>query len=470
MEDQYNTELDPVVNILRQSLEYKTSEINHRIDNIEMEIVNDILARSMPDYLSLPTPFMAMLQVNKKVIRKSEKDPLFNTEGSTFSFYYDTKEGVQKYDFLPLVNANIIKGHVSEIRKGLLENTWDIALDTEEYVNNLSGMTLSIKTDGFPIEKIEISCGEKSLPISMMSDYNQFPFSETIRHYMQYSGNEYMYKLLMNWHDKLCSKALPFCIVRPYDSMNIPLHREKDRIMLKLILNGSGKKREIAKEDVILNCIPVINAELHSDYVSEIRRPNLNEGKYILADDYSGNQFLKKRIYGTNRDGVSTNKEVYIVLNTYKDKDKRDRYQFIHYLASDVDIPITKKCELKSESSEFSSAIVVETFPCEKQTSETLQLKSLYHLQTHDRIVTPSDILSFCKTQLVTLMGYEESQIKSMEWNRTECKAEILIEGKKEIDEDDIKSQTAALKAMITKRTSMLTPVDIHITYSCTKR
>lgn len=466
-----NEELDPVVKLLQKSLEYMTGRTEHRINNVEEEIIRDLLARSMPDYLSLPIPFMAMIQLQKKDVLKQETDPVISTRDSCFSFSAQTKDNIRKdYEFIPLINANIIKGHVVEVGEGLLANTWDVDLEVEEPVDNISGMAFFFRHKSAPYEQIELSCGGRILPVTMMSDYNHLPFSETIVRYMQYNGNEQVYKLLMHWHDILCSRGYSYCIVQPYNNTEVPLHPVNGTIRIALRFQGGEKVGNIQKDDILLNCIPVINANEDIKLVSETTILDLEHGKYLIAEDTSENPSFKKRRFGIAHEGTKSNRDIFIALHKYNTENNKEKYHVIHYLASDDDVPITKNCELMSRSSEFSSAIVVETFPCEKQTSETLQLKSLYHLQTHDRIVTPSDILSFCKTQLVTLMGYEESQIKSMEWNRTECKAEIMIEGKKEIDEDDIKSQTAALKAMITKRTSMLTPVDIHITYSCTKR
>lgn len=457
-----NEGFDPVVELLQRSLEKMVGETDHRIDHIKKEIVNDILSRSIPNYLLCPVPLMAMLQLQKKGIRKSTKDPITNTQGASFSF--KSPKDNRTLNFMSLINANIFNGRVVEVRKGQLENTWEVALEMDEWVDNLSGLAFFINNADVPVGKIEISNGLTNIPIAMMSDYNQLPFSNTLIRYMQYSSNEKIYKLLMHWHDILLSKSYSYCIIRPYRTQDIPLRQDGKRILLNLVLKESVKKTKIEKNDILLNCIPVINVDEGFEMVSELKRLNLEEGKYLIADDVSENPFLKKRKYGTTREGVETNKEVYIALHRTEDNRK---YHFIHYLYSDGEVPVIRGDELSSVLAEFSSATVIDTFPYKEPQQETENVNGLFHLQTHDRIVTPTDILSFCKTKLATLFNYNESEIKSMEWNREECKALIWIEGGKEREEADIVAQEAALKAMLLKRTALLTPINIDIIYHC---
>lgn len=455
-----SAENDPVVLILRQALDYKASEIEHRINHIEQKIVDNLLAQSLPNYASFPVPTMAMLQLKKRDDRKTDKDPVINTQGASFT----QKTDIREYHFLPLIDANIIHGHVADIRKGLLENTWVIELEAYEWVDSLSGLAFYIKKDDISVEQIEIYSGDKPLPLSMMADYNHLPFNELLPRYMQYSENEELYKLLMHWHDILCSKAFSYCVVRTYDKEEIPLQKDGDRIRLNLKIKSCKKIDHLEKGDILLNCIPIINAEEDCKLISEIQSLDLEEGKYLIADDVAENPFLKKRKYGTTHKGTGTNKEVYIALHPMEDNKK---YQFIHYLASEGVVPVMNGDELKSDTAEFTSATVIDTFLSKEPQQETEHLNGIYHLQTHDRIVTPTDILSFCKTKLVTLFNYQESEITSMDWKREDCKVVIQIEGSKEREDTEIMVHETALKAMIFKRSASLAPINIDIIYHC---
>ena len=93
-----------------------------------------------------------------------------------------------------------------------------------------------------------------------------------------------------------------------------------------------------------------------------------------------------------------------------------------------------------------------------------------YHLQTHDRIVTPTDILSFCKDRLIEMYGYDESQIKSMEWDSADMKAMIQLAGVTEMPEAQLAAQSMALESMIAKRTAHQAPITINIIYNRTKQ
>ena len=135
---------DPVVKLLQKGLIEMVKETNSRINSIENEIVNDLLAQATPNRLTFPTPLMAMLQVQKKQARRNGDRSLMNTQGTNFTF---KDNNGKEYDFMPLINANIITGHVSDVRMGLLENTWDIVfeLEEDEWIDDLSGMTIYIR-------------------------------------------------------------------------------------------------------------------------------------------------------------------------------------------------------------------------------------------------------------------------------------------------------------------------------------
>ena len=451
---------DPVVILLRQTLGYMTGKTEQRIDNIENEIVSDILSQSLPDCLSLPVPLMAMLQVQKRNARKDDTSPTDNLQGAYFTMKLGDTKNTRDYRFMPLLNATIFKGSISEVKKGTLQNSWKITLDAEEWVDNLSGLSLYVNNEDISVENIELYSGENKLPIAMMSDYNHLPFTDVLCRYMQYNGNKELYKLLMHWHDILCQKAHAYCIVRPYDSRKIPLHRNGSKIPLTMILKGGGRIGDLNTQDIHINCFPIINIEEDTKLISDIQRLNLNDGKSLLVDATSDDPSLEKRKYGTTHDGVVANKEVYILLK----KDEK-KYHHIHYIATD-DVPvglITRGCEMKPSSTAFTLSKVIDVFPYKKNSQESLRQMGKYHLQTNDRIVTPTDILTFCKAKLIGLYGYDESNIKSMEWIPTDMEVKILLEGEKEVTQEDVKNQSLALASMIAKRTAHQTPITIKI-------
>lgn len=454
---------DPVVVLLKRALEYMTGKTERRIDNIEKEIVSDILAQSLPDCLSLPVPLMAMLQVQKRNARKDDTTPTDNIQGTYFKMKSADPKNNRDYNFMPLLNATIFKGSISEVKKGTLQNSWKITLDAGEWVDNLSGLSLYINNEDISIENIELYSGENKLPIAMMSDYNHLPFTDVLCHYMQYNGNAEMYKLLMHWHDILYQKAHAYCIVRPYDSHEIQLHRNGSEIPLTMILKGKGNIGDLNAGDIYINCIPIINVEEGSKLISDIQRLDLCNGKYLLVDATSDDPSLKKRKYGTTHDGVVSNKEVYLLLK----KDEK-QYHHIHYLATD-DVEagfITCGFKMKSSSSVFISSVVVDVFPNKEVSQESFRQMGKYHLQTNDRIVTPTDILTFCKTQLINIYGYDEGQIKSMKWDPVGMKAMIGLEGVTEIPEAQLTRQSIALESMIAKRTAHQTSITINIKYN----
>ena len=458
---------DPVVILLRRALEYMTGKTEQRINNIEKEIVSDILAQSLPDCLSLPVPLMAMLQVQKRNARKDDTSPMDNVQGTYFKMKSADPKNIRDYNFMPILNTTIFKGSISEVKKGTMQNTWKFTLDAEEWVDNLSGLSLYINSEDISVENIELYSGENKLPVAMMSDYNHLPFTDVLCRYMQYNRNEELYKLLMSWHDILCQKAHAYCIVRPYDSHDLQLHRNGSEIPLAMILKGRGRIGDLNAGDIHINCIPIINAEEGSKLISDIQRLDLSDGKTLLVDATSDDPSLKKRKYGTTHDGVVSNKEVYLLLK----KDEK-QYHHIHYLATD-DVPvglIARGCEMKPSSTVFSSSVVVDVFSNNGKGQESHRQMGKYHLQTHDRIVTPTDILSFCKDRLIEMYGYDESQIKSMEWDSADMKAMIQLAGVTEMPEAQLAAQSMALESMIAKRTAHQAPITINIIYNRTKQ
>lgn len=471
---------DPVVKLLQKGLIEMVKETNSRINSIENEIVNDLLAQANPNRLTFPTPLMAMLQVQKKQARRNGDKSLMNTQGANFTF---KDNNGKEYDFMPLINANIIKGHVSDVRMGLLENTWDIVLELgeDEWIDDLSGMTIYIRNkkendpedkkkdipEVVPVEQIILYSGQKEIPFAMVSDYNRLPFSDTLLQYMQYNEDRQLYKLLMHWHDILCSNAISYGIVQPYDSKEIPLQLDGRRIYLTLRLKSRGMIDGITPDNILLNCIPVINAKEKSELISAdqiVKRLNMEDGEYLMADATSDDPLMSKRKYGTTREGVNAPKEAYIRLHTTTSEG--GKYNHIHYLttgAAEADLITPQEDTMETRSTLFATSVVVDVFPnCEVEQEPIYQLKK-YYLQTHDRIVTPTDILTFCKTQLIKKYGYDEGQIKGMEWVPADRKAIIQLEGRKEDTKEKLMKQSIALESMIAKRTARATPITINI-------
>lgn len=478
---------DPVVKLLQEGLIEMVKETNKRIDSIENEIVNDLLAQANPTRLTFPTPLMAMLQVQKKQARRNGDKSLRNTQGANFTF---KDNNGKEYDFMPLINANIIKGHVSDVRMGLLENTWDIVfeLEEDEWIDDLSGMTIYIRNkkenntedkkkdipEVVPVEQIRLYSGQKEIPIAMMSDYNRLPFSDTLLQYMQYNEDRQLYKLLMHWHDILCSNAISFGIVQPYDSKEIPLQLDGRKIYLTLRLKSRGMIDGITSDNILLNCIPIINAKEKSELMSDdqiVKRLDLVDGEYLVADATSDDPLMSKRKYGTTREGVNAHKEAYFTLHTTPSE--RKQYHHIHYLATgaaEAGLITPQEDTMETKSTLFAASEVIDVFPnCAVEQEPIHQLKK-YYLQTQDRIVTPTDILIFCKTKLIEMYGYNEGQIKDMAWDSADRKAIIQLEGRKEDTKEKLMKLSIALESMIAKRTAHATPITINIINTRTKQ
>lgn len=460
-------EKDPVVILLQRALEFMTGETDKRIANIEKEIVSDILSKTLPRCLSLPVPLMGMLLVEKRNTRKDATSPTDNVQSTTFTLKANNQMNNRDYSFMPLISATIIKVSVSEVNRGSLQNTWKITMDAKEWVDNLSGLSFYINKKDIFVENIELYSGENKLPIAMMSDYNHLPFNDVLCRYMQYNGNEEMYKLLMHWHDLLCEYSHAYCIVLPYDSQEIPLHVNGSEISLTMILKSRQIIEDLNIEDIHVNCIPIINAEEGFKLISDIQRLDLNDGQHLLIDATSEDTSLKKRKYGTTHDGMFSNQEVYILL-----KKVEKQYHHIHYIATDdiVDGFITRGCEMKPSSTAFSLSKVIDIFPCKEKNQEYLLQMGKYHLQTNDRIVTPTDILTFCKAKLIGMYKDNEIQIKNMKWISADMKVIIHLESKKIIPEEKLKSQSIALESMIAKRTIHQTPIIINIINTITNQ
>lgn len=479
-----SNENDTLVNLLNKTLEYMSDDIKERIDKLKTQMVEDMMREAMPDYLTYPVPRIMMVQVcRKKAVDRNQK-PTVTTDDTVF-----TVDMGQNYDFLPMFETTIIDVENVSIKPASVSNTWTLNIQTSNSIDTLSGVAFYFRNSEYPIDKVEIyTANGKSLPITMMSDFNQLPYVGIIRDYLQYGRDEQHYRMMQYWQDVLSRDRSTYCIVSPYDSKDIPLHLDANGLPLTVVVKSRGKV-DLTTQKLMLNCFPIVNIEKKS-ISCNVTSAKDDEGSYIvkLPDMDKKRLVSLTEVIGTNGDKEPFHAENHVKVRqrgVKRDEDQEEDVVFleltrpsdgkisyhIDYIVTEKTVPSrTTANRVTSSTSRFFDSVNILGVLNEQIQAGDEQVPltmGRYYLQTKDHLITPADIMCFCKASMLHDFGYSSNQIKSIAFDKTLCKVDICVEGKGLKQAKDIRHCESMLESMIKTRTASMRPVSVNISYSC---
>lgn len=534
----YGLHNDPVSRLLLGAVNYQSNMISDDINTFRDDLAEECLDLAAPIYLFSPRPSIAMLQTAKGHAKgaKNEEKTILN---GNMSFVFSKDSGTRRLSipFMPLLSVAVMDLSIRSIEK-VGRNRWQLEIEDMEGANNLDGLSfflpnISQKKIGDQVcdranildERIKLFAGDKELAVSNISDFDTLPFTAPFIKSMAFSKNSLQCNVLQNIQDSFCCLASSYCVVNGMDK-RIQIPRRDGCIFVDIELPFLDNNVDLAVNDILLNCVPIINVELHSTALSQdnpVQPIEVDEGFFLTtlaSDNLSEFDSFVLRKVATNR--ISPNlwaSKMCQLIDQYNAQhnvmehllDKKINQSMQPFLSSVKQV--LEKNQSKEEglylvlknkmitslsaqwlstSGSLANDFIEKTKPqCSSAELDSNNTKLVtrtsggrnpitdpkirqqavrYYQVSRDRIVSKADIVSFCRFKLSSMFSlkaddFEEIRIYDKVRNSSEGFYEriLVVDIKVRKGCVDCDNASYALERMIKFRTASTTPICIIV-------
>ena len=534
----YNLHNDPVSKLLLGALNYQSNMISDDIISFRDDLADECLDLAAPFYLFSPRPSFAMLQTAKGHIKGAKNGEKTILDGN-MSFLFSRDTGIKRLSlpFMPLLSIAVMDLSVRSLQK-VGRNRWRIEIEDLEGAASLEGLSLffphiaqkrvcsNVRDRArIPDERISLYVGDRKLDVSNISDFDSLPFTSPFFKSMAFSKNALQCNILQNIQDSFCTLASCYCVVNSMDD-SIVLTRHDGCFFIDVELPFLADNADLTSDDILLNCVPIVNVELHSTTLSQnnpVQPIEVEEGFFLstLAPVNSSefDSFVLRKV-ATNRVSPSLwAKKMCLLINQYNAQhnvmghllDKKTSQSIQPFLSSvkqllekkqvhdDSLFLVLKNKMITSLSAQWLSTsgclandIAVNTKPqCSSSELDsnhtrlvtmssggrnpiddpkTRQQAMRYYQISRDRIVSKSDIVAFCRFKLSSLFAVkpddiDEIRIYTTVNNSSEGFYEriLVVDIKLRKGTVDCDNVSFALERMMKFRTASTTPIRVIV-------
>lgn len=464
--DFFNLQNDPVTRLLMGAVAYQTDSISEDISSFKNDIVEELVDLCAPEYLLQPVPAVGMLQTGKThKVGQTDEEATRLDENMVFSI--STTPG-NKFSFIPILSINMFDLKVHSVAPSG-RNRWHIELEEIEPVIDLFGLAFYLPK--VSCERVLLHVGASTIDICNISDFERLPFIASFMDTSRPNKNAIQFATLHNIYDRLCLCSNNYCIVDKHiPSESIP--RQNGCIQFDVEFVGGTDLERIAPEDILLNCVPVCNVEIHKDSLTQ-ERPLQNVSlrgseEFLTLSSHTQPEGLvdsvSVRQVGTSRMTPAVwlhrmqrlldfyDSEYCLLRNTFDPKFDNILQQFIvalrdalkkgvaiddslYLVLRDRMIPslgVTWFSTAGGNANDIAIGTRAETISAQLDAQQTRLVSSTcggrngisnqeirrdalrYHLQLRDRIVSKSDILLFCRYKMTEVFAVRPDSIKDI--------------------------------------------------------
>ena len=248
-----NVENDPVFSLLLTTLAYQLNDIDYDIEDIKGEVLNEYADMLKPYELMHAVPATALI----------ETQPLPGTGSVTLSEYTTFKLADPAYSFIPLLQTRVIEAQVASVVR-MDGRRWKVKLDFPTPLTDISNVAFAIKNKGF--KNLRVSLGTTPMPLVKPWHYDDLPLNKC------FSLDDRLYNKTSTlsgtslWLDLFaCQDTRIFCI-KQQAACKLP--EETEHIELTFEFYGTNEDFRFDKNEIILNPIILVNAEIRQTNIS----------------------------------------------------------------------------------------------------------------------------------------------------------------------------------------------------------
>lgn len=534
----YNLHNDPVTRLLMGAVNYQSNNITDDIVSFRNDLADECLDLAAPEYLFSPIPSIGMLQTCKKHsigIKNAERTII----DSNISFVFTKDVGIKRMSipFMPLLSISIMDLNIRSVEK-VGRCRWRMEIEDMEETESLNGLSfylpnLELSNDSNQYydrsnetnDCIKLYAGDVPLPVCNISDFDRLPFVTQFMQSMVYSKNAMQCNVLQNIQDTFCCHANNYCVVDNIKE-KVSLPKRDGCFLIDIELPSVYDYTQLSTDDILLNCVPIVNVELHTTNLTQfkpVQKIEIDNGFFltILATDDScnSNSFALRKVATSRLSPELWSKKMGQLIEQYNaqynvmehlldDKVKQTMLPALQSLkqslskqktqddglylvlknkmiqslsapwlstsgkmANDFDQESKVQCssaELDSERTKLISKTVGGRDPVTD--TEKRQRAMRYYQVSRDRIISKADIVAFCRYKLsqkfaVSNDDIEEIRIYDTVRNSHEGFYEriLMVDIKLKNCGIDTRQASLSLDRMIRFRTASSTPIRVII-------
>lgn len=323
----YGMDKDPLVTMMITALAYQELQIESDIERFRSGMVDELEEAMLPFFLTKANPAIAMMCTAKA---KGNHSRCIVGDNTGFTVQ---KEGFRErmtFDFCPLFESNIIGATVTELSQSL-NGKWKLTLDVEDEKAVLGGVGFFF--NGIEFDELVMHIGDKEVDLISPWEYDRFPMNQDFSFWNLVYNKSLVFGTNEQWFDLWAEQQVPYYMVDPY----APIVLNHGTVEFTLDFIGL-KNKDISANNVFINSFPIVNVKKKgfaltpSEPIVKIANDNdffMNLiGEYDTMED--ADKFILRR-YGCERFGIS---ELLRLADTLQKKSTTDfyAYQEIHSL------------------------------------------------------------------------------------------------------------------------------------------
>ena len=273
-------EQDPVFSLLLTALAYQSNELENDLDQMKAEVLEEFSRMLVPYEIGHAIPATAVVQAPLQPGLSS----LELTQEHIFTLT-DTEA-----TFIPLLRTRVFNATIRSIVR-MDGRRWKVSLKSDNPISDLSGLCFVVKNRSFKDLKVTIK--GQILPIVSPWEFSELPLSPCFDiDTVLYNGSQ-TYNAAVSCLDLFARQNIRMYYVKNHQANKI-LPTETESVDLVFEFSGIKDDFVFDKDNLILNSIMLVNAEVHTADLTSHTPIVRVAGYQSLGNevDSSGQQFL----------------------------------------------------------------------------------------------------------------------------------------------------------------------------------
>lgn len=284
-------ENDPILKLMITALAYQVNESISDLEAIKDEVLEEYAQLLTPYEIGHAVPATA-------VISTALLDPISELELNSSSSF--TLNGTD-YKFIPLLKTRLL--NIKDISIVRIDGRrWKVTMNFSTPTNDLSGFAFAIKNQNF--QDVNITLNRQQVPIAKPWDYSELPLSDCFGLDTIIYNRSQTFEASATCLDLFARQNVRIFVIRPHKQSQFT-NVETDTFDLIFEFSGINDSFKFDKNNLILNPVILVNAELHNTTLSS-QTPVIRVGGYDKNDEQVNQQFLhairpsEEQLYGNS--------------------------------------------------------------------------------------------------------------------------------------------------------------------------